>query len=188
MKTLYYLRHSIKGITPETEKYIMRKGLNLAAKLIPKILGNNIPIHFFHGIEIRTLQTLAAAIITRGWGGIIHSPVLEIGGDVTYDRWEELGVNFENEELTGIEMAKVGLGNNYDKEVNYCGSAISNMLNLMNENETGLAIGHGMILEMALEAHGYPALAEKLELNELEGAVITEEQEEILHIQLIRRP
>lgn len=197
MKVLYYLRHSDKE-----GQIIGRDGLDLVAKNVPtsfeKIvdgtLGSGVDAEarvetftdFFHGLILRTAQTLLAAVTAKGMKGTVHPPIGEIGTDELFTEWKKT-CKFGEEGKTNLEALQEGLSPKAFEEAKAnAKKGVEIMFNQMT-GDTGLAYGHSPVVECALMACGYNSV--KLKLDSLEGAIFVQDEDgnigivEIIYIQ-----
>ncbi len=153
MKALVYVRHSIKGAGANSA-IILREGIEAARKAVRYNLPSYAYSHVFYGPEYRTVQTLLVYLASGGWRAEIHEPVEEIGTNELFQGWAKMG-------------AKLGAGKtNIDalREAfhpvtfrHFCDKAlegVTKMFDQMADDETGLAVGHSPVIEMAAEASG----------------------------------
>ncbi len=144
MKKLTILRHSKKG-TGDNSQFISQEGFKHAEENLHKLFPNGYPKHLFHGPEIRTLQTLQSVNNPSKTVNLIH----EIGGNSFFTKWvKDGGLDFSKATPDLAGWMKANLPKDmYEGDVAFFKSGIEKMFDLIPENDEGLAIGHGGVLE-----------------------------------------
>lgn len=167
---------------------LTKAGIRLATKYIPLFIQGFVITDFFGGVEARTWQTIMGAVAKMGWQGNIHPTIAEIGGNHTYIKWVKWGARFDLEDMCYLEMLRQSVGEvRFTKIVAYHGRTVNKIFAQM-KGDVSLAVGHGIIIEAMLFAHGYPILDEGINLNELEGAEIVMDGDGHIEVkQIIRR-
>ena len=146
MKTLIYVRHSLKD-----GQVIGIKGIELAVKKEPQAQITDL----FHGIFVRTAQSLIAAVTNPGNlvnDATLHPIVEEIG---TPEQFAEIAtVAFKDAVKTGksnLEAAKLTMDLNFMSFLKKSATGVEKMFEQTEDNGTGLAYGHSPVIEAAAE-------------------------------------
>lgn len=187
-KTLFILRHTEKHTRGPLKNTATKAGLKLAAKFLPLFTRGFRITDFFGSVEARTWQTIMAAATKKGWKGVEHPAIAEIGGNATYVQWGKWGARFDLKDMTYLEMVRQTVGEaRFAKIVAYHSQAIRKIFTRM-KGDVALAVGHGVIIEAMLYAHGYPVFEEQIDLRELEGAeIVMHDDGRIEVMRIIRR-
>ena len=167
MKTLLYYRHSLKG-TGENAQIIMQPGFDATEKTTTDEIRNIYEInHVFAGPLKRTWQTLVTilASIQSVFCAKVHEEIAEIGSDELFNHWKGLGVKFGGK--PNIDAMSDDL--NSDEFTRACENAlqgVKKMFDQMEDDETGLAVGHSPVIEMATNRTGLSMAGQQLKENE----------------------
>jgi len=163
LKTLIYWRHSVKGSGNHSAD-IMQAGLDATAATVAKVHQSNgwMVNHFFAGPLKRTWQTMVAIMLQLLQSGysfdrhyFLHEEIDEVGTQGLFDLWtRDAGVKF-GAGRTNFQALQQDLKHDYfPLALEGALGGVMKMMAIMSDGETGLAVGHSPIIELAAHAAG----------------------------------
>lgn len=169
MKKLIYWRHSVKGTNEHTQD-IMQIGLDKAQQATEDTLfvANQTFEHVFAGPLKRTWQTLVAILcsIQSIFYAKVHEEISAIGNDALFNSWKEAGAKFGSGK-TNFDAMREGLTEPLFNQASFDAlNGVKQMFDIMSDDQTGLAIGHSPVIELAAHATGLKVDGFQLKENE----------------------
>jgi len=176
MKKLFYVRHSLKeGDVISAEGLVKAKELGMRF--------SETVTDLFHGILVRTAQTLIAVMTGMGKfceNTTLHPVIEEIG---TQDLFDEMVTPAFKEarktassNLEALMMENIEVSN-FPFFLHNSGAGVEKMFSMMSDGGVGLAIGHDPIISLATEHFGLKLNG--YQMKELEYIIFTEENGKI---------
>lgn len=157
-KYLLICRHSDK--TPDG-KHISGAGYQLIFSRLPRMIATNVLetinqssleiSDFFHGIEVRTCETMAAAVCaTQKFKATVHGePIEQLGDDVFFGTLMARGFADQVKATgTNLKAAEAVLGDSFAGECQRCHNGVQRMFHEM-VGKFGLGFFHSPTVEMA---------------------------------------
>ena len=192
-KYLLACRHSDK--TPDG-KHISAAGLQLVFDRLPYMIGRVFQMagnggmvitDFFHGIEVRTSETMAAGVCaTRAFGATIHAePIAEMGDDETFGSWIKAGFStLVKGGMTNLQAAKSVLDGRtasaFSEMCRICFTGISDAFSQMT-GQFGLGFFHSPTVEMSAVSV-WAEMPEDLRLNSLDGILFKQDEAGVISV------
>jgi broad specificity phosphatase PhoE len=124
--------------------------------------------HIFAGPLKRTWQTLVAILcsIQDIFYAKVHEEIMEIGNDGLFDGWKQAGAKFGSGK-TNFDAMRDGLTESLLTQASLDAlNGVKQMFTLMDNDETGLAVGHSPVIELAAHATGLDMNGFQLKENE----------------------
>jgi broad specificity phosphatase PhoE len=147
MKTLRYMRHSLKR-----GSFISNEGLAYAYSMAITNIPANSFTDLFYGPFFRTIQTLLAIATALGLRATVHEVIPEIGSEADGKRIQtpELLKAVENGMSEWDAFHTVLPAEEQESLVSSFADGIRKMFTLMPEDGHGLAVGHDLIIPLAV--------------------------------------
>jgi len=182
MKYALLCRHTTKG-----KKHItiagIKKIVNTFTAMIHRLTYREIMTRVtdaFHGVEIRTSETMMTALAVYYSGylyeSVIHEdPIKQLGDDEWGTALKQRGL-MDNLATQGtlFKATKLTLGETFENECEECANGVREIFKKMTGN---LAVGffHSPTIEMAAHALGWSEMPNDLQLDDLDGILFKEE-------------